>query len=246
MDCKLFKLYFMNENYVQRDAMSASMDNELLKVLIDKTVDNGTAIRETQEQIRKLGPDAVATGLDQRLGFVEERVGAKVQEQIGELAARVEVIGKQVGRLGAQLGEPSGWLLDSMRSLTVSLEGCIDFFSKPMQKEVHHRHFLGWPVWVLSGMLIVIGLQWMGLTNAWSKVDLHEQNDLLWRAARLLDDSTVTRALDKVVRDFNADSGQFRKDLVAEEERRAELYEKWRQVNERMGRIHELEKVKKR
>ncbi|HLZ86217.1 MAG TPA: hypothetical protein VKQ52_03205, partial [Puia sp.] len=233
----------MNE-YNQRDTTSVSGQDELLRVLIDKVVDNGTAIRETRAEIRRLPePGAAMEGLDQRIGALEEKVGVigtGMGERIGGLERQMEVVAKGVAGLGAQVGEPTGWLLSGMRNLQSSLEVYVDFFTKPMQKEVHHRHFLGRPMLLGFVVLFVIGLQWYGLIRSWNREDMYEKNDLLWRGAKLSGDSVVTRALDKVKRDYESDPGQFGKDVVTEEERRAELFERWRQVNEGMGKIRVL------
>ncbi|HEY4111313.1 hypothetical protein [Puia sp.] len=202
----------MNENLNQREVTGTSLDGEVLKVLVDKTVDNGTAIAEIQKQIRQLSPEKMAAGLDQRMGVFEERVGKS---------------------------------LNVMAGLQGSIERYVEFFRGPTTKEVHHRHFLGWPIAVFLGMLVVMGLEWMLLMNAWGKSDLRAENDVLWRAAKLSDDSTVTRALDKVKRDYDAGPEQFGKDVATEEERRAELFAKWIQVNEQMGKIHALQQEKK-
>ena len=155
MVCKQFKLYIMNEHLMQRDTTSVSGESELLKVLIDKTVDNGRAILDTQEMIRKLHPGEMAAGMDRRMGELEERVGGAVTatgERVGgavtamggrveEMAMKIDTIGNGVAVMKAQLGEPNGWLMDTMRDLRVSLEGFKEFFSNPIKKEVHIRHF---------------------------------------------------------------------------------------------------------
>lgn len=222
----------MHENINQPDAMSASMGDELLRALIDKVVDNGTAIREVIEQMRKLpSPTAAAAGLDERIAALEKQLG---------------MIGEGVGTLTTQIGDPGSRMVAYMGILQDRLEQYVNFFEKPMRKEVHHRHFLGWPVLVLFGMLVIMGVEWFVLTGSWNKEEQYERNDILWRAAMLSDDSLVTRVLNKDQREYQSGPEQFRKDVVGEEERRAELYERWLEEQKNMGKIHALEKAKKR
>jgi len=238
----------MNEKLVEKNVASTSENGELLKVLIDKTVDNGTAIKDTQELIRKLNPEVAVAGLDRRMEELEGRVAGSITAldgRVTQMEGKINVIREGVAAVNVQLGEPSGWLMNSMRDLRLSLEGYVEMFSKPMKKEVHHRHFLGWPIFVLFGLLVVVGVEWMALTSARTRAELHEQNDVLWRAARLSDDPAVTGALDGVVRQYDANPAQFEKDLVAEEERRVELFEQRQREDAAKGKIQELEKEKK-
>ncbi|GGB14849.1 hypothetical protein [Puia dinghuensis] len=223
----------MQVNSKPMEATGVSMEKEeVLKALVDKVVENGSAIRELNELLRKQAqPDPAAAELHQRLGELESHIGA---------------IGKDITTLTMQVGHPANPLLSGMHSLQNSLEQCRDFFSQPLRKEVHYKHMLGWPLWVLFGLLIIAGLELAGLTSANNKADLYQQNDLLWRAVRLSEDSLVTHALDKTVRDYQANPDQFRKDVAAEEERLAELAERLRQEQDNMGHIHELQRTKKR
>jgi hypothetical protein len=63
----------MRENGKIPEAMSASTGDELLKVLIDKVVENGIKIGQVKDQIHKLQePSAAATTMDQRRTGLEE------------------------------------------------------------------------------------------------------------------------------------------------------------------------------
>lgn len=212
--------------------MSASMGDELLRALIDKVVDIGTAIREIQEQIRKQpSPTAVVAGLDERIDALDKQL---------------RTVEDGVAALTTQIGDPGSRMMANMGILRDRLEQYVNFFEKPMQKEIHHRHFLGWPVLVLFGMLVIMGLEWFGLTASWNREEQYEKNDILWRAAMLSDDSLVTRVLNGDKREYQSGPEQFRKDVIAEEERRAELYQRWLQEQENMQKIHDLEKAKKK
>ncbi|MBS1603085.1 MAG: hypothetical protein JST42_10495 [Bacteroidetes bacterium] len=230
----------------QEDAMRASTDSGLLQVLIDKVVDNGTAIRETQDQIRQLpGPAEV----NERIGALEQRLaemGAGSTAQLSGLGGQVAAMGKDVQELREQVGAPGSRLAIGMNGLSRQLEEYVGFFTHPSRKEIHYRHFLGWPMWTLIGMVLIMSGEGAGLVSIWRTEAAYEQHDLLWRAAKLSEDSVVTKALDELQGHYEINPEQFGKDVASEEDRRAELYERWLQVNERMGKIKQLEQEKKK
>ena len=221
----------MRENGKQPEATSALAGDELLKVLIDKVVENGTKIGQVKDQIHKLQePSAEATAADQRMAVLEERSGT-IKEDVEELK-------KRMGDLDVTRR--------SMTDLQTDLQRYVNIFENPKLKEVHHKHFLGRSLLTLLAACVIIVLEFSGLIRSWDKEALYEENDIKWRSAMLSEDSTVTKALNKYQQDYNANADQFRKDVVAEEERRAELFQRWRQEQEAEQKIHELEDAKKK
>lgn len=235
LNCKLFKRYFMNE--------------EVLNVLVDKTVDNGKAIREVQEQIKGISPNAVIAGVDQRIGRLEELVAETSRvtgERMVELASKVDSVGSAVGGMAMEVSGPGSRVVSQMWSLEKSMNEHVALFKNPMTKEVHHRHFVGPVVWVLLVMGVMIVSLGVALTRSWDREAQYEQHDILWRSAVQVEDSVVLGALHKVEKDYAAGEEQFRKDVVDEERRRAELYEHWWSVQKEKERIKELENEKKK
>ncbi len=221
----------MRENGKQPEATSALEGDVLLKVLIDKVVENGTKIGQVKDQIHKLQePSAEATAVDRRMGVLEERSGT-IKQGVEELQKRLGDL--DITRKG-------------MTDLQTDLQRYVHIFEHPKLKEVHHKHFLGRPTLTLFVVSAIITLQFIALARTWDKEALYEQNDIKWRSAMLSEDSTVTKALNKCQRDYNANADQFRKDVVAEEERRAELYQRWLQEQEDEQKIRELEDAKKK
>ena len=213
----------MRENGKQPEATSALAGDELLKVLIDKVVENGTKIGQVKDQIHKLQePSAEATAADQRMAVLEERSGT-IKEDVEELK-------KRMGDLDVTRR--------SMTDLQTDLQRYVNIFENPKLKEVHHKHFLGRSLLTLLAACVIIVLEFSGLIRSWDKEALYEENDIKWRSAMLSEDSTVTKALNKYQQDYNANADQFRKDVVAEEERRAELFQRWRQEQEAEQKIH--------
>jgi hypothetical protein len=221
----------MRENGKQPEATSALAGDELIKVLIDKVVENGTKIGQVKDQLHKLQePPAEATAVDQRMAVLEERSGT-IKEGVEEVKRR--------------LGDLS-MMRASMTNLQTDLQRYVHIFEHPKLKEVHHKHFLGRPTLTLFVVSAIITLLLVGLFRSWDKEALYEENDIKWRSAMLSEDSTVTKALNKCQQDYNADAGQFRKDVVAEEERRAELFQRLVQEQEDQQKVRELEDAKKK
>ena len=221
----------MRENGKLPEATSASTGDELLKVLIDKVVENGSKISQVKDQIHKLQePSAEATAIDQRMAALEKRSGT--------IKDGVEELKKQFGELVTTR--------KSMTDLQSDLQQYVHIFEHPKLKEVHHKHFFGRPALTVFIVSAIITLQFLALARSWDKEEKYEENDIKWRSAVLSEDSTVTKALNKCVQDYNANADQFRKDVVAEEERRAELYQRWLQEQEDVQKIRDLQDAKKK
>jgi hypothetical protein len=221
----------MRENGRQPEATSALTGDELLKVLIDKVVENGTQIGKVKDQLQKLQePSAIATTMDQRMTVLEERSGT-IKEDVAELKTR--------------LGDP-GLMQAAMTNLQVDLQQFAHLLEHPKLKEVHYKYFLGRPLLTLTAVLAIIALQFAWLTTSWNKAALYQENAIKWRAAMLSEDSIVTNALNKYRRDYNANADQFGQDVIEEEERRTELYQQWQQEREDQQKIHELQDAKKK
>jgi hypothetical protein len=213
-------------------------------------VDNGKAIRETQEQIRQMpAREEMTAAVEGRLGKVEESVGSLdkgLMEQLNGLKGNVATIDQGLREFGAQLGAPSSRLVMELSRLSRQLDEHKEFFTKPTRKEVHYSHYLGRPLWVLFVVVLIAALEAGALAYSWHQEVEYEQHDLLWRAARLSEDSVVTTALDTLQRSWQRDAEQFRKDVDAEEQRRTELIERVMQERQTMGRIQELQEQKRK
>lgn len=225
------------------------MSEEVLKVLVDKTVDNGKAIREMQEQISAMNPGAVVAEFEKRIEALEEKVDAAAvatSDRIGELETKVGAVGSSVGHIALEVTGPGSRIVSEMVSLGTSMREYVQFFKNPMVKEVHHRHFLGRAVLVLGACALVIAGLCYSLVSSAGRAEQHERNDILWRGALLVEDSVVMRALDRVQRNYDSVPDEFKKNVIYEEERRAELYRHWLAMKEQEGKVHELESKKKK
>jgi len=224
----------MIENGNSAGATSAALNDEYFKLLVEKVMDNGTAINETREQIRKLpSPGGLIQGLEQRMEKLE---------------TRQEAVAKVMSMMNETLREDKGdekSLKAAMQNLRNDMLTYIQYFENPTKKEIHYRHFVGWPLLVLFVMGVAMAGMGALLVNVWGRAGKYEASDIKWRYARLSLDSAVTHVLDMAEQQYLSNSEQLEKDVVAEEERRKELAEKILQVNQGIKDIDNLEKQKK-
>jgi hypothetical protein len=221
----------MGENGKQPEATSALTGDELLKVLIDKVVDNGAKIGKVKEQIQKLqDTPKEETTPDQRITGLEE-----ILKTIKDDVAEVKI----------KLGDPAT-LWASMTSLHIDLERYAKVFENPQLKEVHHKHFLGKPLMTVLALSAIIVIQFAWLNQLWIGKKQYAGNDIKWRAANQSMDTTVTNALNKIQQDYTVDPDEYRKAVSTEEERRAELDRRESQQWENQQKIQELKDAKKR
>ncbi|HVU94881.1 MAG TPA: hypothetical protein VHE34_06630 [Puia sp.] len=226
------------------------MAEELLKVLIDKVVDNGKAIHETQDQIRQLpGQEELTAGWGQRMDKLEEQVGSMdkgLTVQVSEVQKEVGKMRRDVAGLWEQVGTPASGLVIGLAEMRRQMREFTEFFNQPKRKEVHYRHHLGRAFWVLIAVVLIAVSEAGALVYSAHREADYEEHDWVWRAARLSEDSVVTKVLDTLQRNWQRDADGFRKDVVAEEERRVELMERVIQERETNNRIRELQGQKKK
>jgi hypothetical protein len=225
----------MNEIGKQGEGAFSQMGEEVLKALVGKVVDLGTAIRQNSEDIRKLSEQGTML--------------PEVDKRVGELGKHVEDLGKKVGEVAAGLmniNDRTAIPIGTIEELRAGLERHARLFERPLQKSVHYKHFLGKPFLVLAGMAVVVLSLAFFWNRAWERAELYTENDMKWRYMKLTHDSLVLNALGEADRVYLIEPAQFGKDVVAEEDRRALLYEKWLQMQEKYGEIKDLEGKEKK
>lgn len=225
----------MSEIMKQGEIASPQIEGEALKALIEKVVNNGKEIRQNSEDIRKLSEQGVVLqGLDKQVGTMGQYVD-KLGKKFGEVAEGLRNVKEQTAF-------PVG-VIDGLR---MSLGQHARLFEKPLEKSVHVKYFLGRPILVLSGVIVVI----LSLVFLWNgaveRAGQYTENDIKWRCMKLTHDSLVLNALSQADEDYQSNPKQFEKDVTAEEERRRLLFEKWLQVNEKYGEIRDLQGKEKK
>jgi hypothetical protein len=215
-------------NEVMEVTALPSNQEEFQKAMIHKIVDIGIAVKNISDQVRELHDQSSPQP-------ASEALGEKIDNYTKTFSEGMDIMAKLPERISVH-AEP----------LQKALEEHARLFEKPLEKSVHHRHFLAQPLLVLGGMIVVIIVLLFCWNNAWEKADRYETNDIKWRYVELTHDSLVSKSLNEADHAYQADPDQFRKDVVAEEQRRKELFANWMQVNEGNERIRELEKREKR
>jgi hypothetical protein len=137
-------------------------------------------------------------------------------------------------------------LVGKIERLQNDLIAHTEYFAQPRHKEVHYKHFLSWPVISLIVMVFVLGALGYLCVGAREKAARYEEGEVKWRSARLSMEPAVTHELGSTERYFQANPDQFRKDVIAEEERRRELEERLLQEQANRVRIDQLQQQKKR
>lgn len=192
--------------------------NEMIKALISKVIDLGTAVKDTSELIRQLPnqQDALERWNQQ---------SDKLAENIGKLETCMQqmtrAFDKQLQGFAEQIKGVDRQLV-GMEALQQALDVHARLFEKPLVKTVHYRHFLGKPLWVLLGVAVVVCLMGFGWMRTATNVDQYRTNDSKWRYIALTRDTLVLHKVEGINRDYLADPEAFKKLVGEEEERRAE------------------------
>lgn len=229
---------------------------EQIKNLADQT----TMVQELSQGMERQRNSVEALAKDMEMMGQGMEMLSKEVEKLGKggemLGKAMEAFGKKVDGFGElvkksedaviSLRESKAIPVAHIEALRLDMSKHKALFEKPLQKDVHYRHFLGRPILVLGGLfLLMLGLIFLWDRARW-RAEGYSENDIRWRYVKLTQDSLVSKELNEAERVYQANPDQFRKDVVAEEERRQELYEKWLQVQQRYGEIDELEKQGKK
>jgi hypothetical protein len=218
----------MKENEQQTGTMGMSVGDEVLKAMIDTIDKNTAAIKETNAQVKMLTAPIEAL--------------QAVPKQVAEMGARVGETKKSIDTLSGKPGIPE----EKIELLRTDLHSHIEYFEKPARKEIHYKHFVGRPVVVIFILVgIVAGLiSWLVVSR--ERADRYVASDLKFRDVKLFQDAGLLRLLQEVDSGYEANPDEFRKDVEAEEDRRARLAEKILEANENAEKIDELKKQEKR
>jgi hypothetical protein len=196
--------------------------NEMIKALIAKVIDLGTAVKDTSELIRQLPnqqealerwneqSDKLAGNIGKQETCIQQMTGA-FDQQLRGFAEQIKGVDRQ---------------LVGMEVLQAALDQHARLFEKPLEKTVHYRHFLGKPLWVLLAVAVVLGLMGYGWMKTATRSEQLSANDSKWRYIALTRDTLVLHKVEGIDRDYLAGPEAFKKLVGEEEERRAEEQDK--------------------
>jgi hypothetical protein len=122
----------------------------------------------------------------------------------------------------------------------------IRFFEVPRHKDVHYTHFMGKTLILTIGLVFIILVEGVFLSQAWGQIDRRKENDIKWRCAKLYNRVYGIQTL-PITDSFYKKMGPeaFSKAVEDEEDRRQALFEKQLQIDEAQGEIEKLEQKKK-
>ena len=250
----------MSEVRVAGNPTPMQGDQELVNALISKTVDNGTALNdlkvtglsnlaETRENSRLIGD--VVKGLDNQpaLKAILEEIKNRIDKNLHDNEELQNRHNEELNRIWMALSD--NYKKESAQTelkvtLIDKLQENIQLFEKPHHKNVHYTHHLGRPLLVLGVMLILPLAEFFYWNGLWAKAEKYQEGDIQWRNIELTKDPVVLEAVQKTRSMYRMGPEQFRADVVEEENRRQELFEREMQRNEKDIEIHELEKKEKK
>jgi hypothetical protein len=197
---------------------SFSITDEVVKALTGKVAEMGAALNENTAQLGKLNEMGAqipyfekrldtmadwARRLDQ--GVLASSAGLKeamngVEEKFGVLISRVSVPTEDIGTLRQDLINHA------------------KLFEKPLHKEVHYRHFLGWPIVTLVAAGIVMAFMFVLWENDRIQLTNAAVNDIKYRYMKLSTDSVVQARVHAAEEAWQADADQFTKAVETDEE----------------------------
>jgi transcriptional regulator of heat shock response len=229
----------MNEEFGSE--YPSPFSTEFTKALVDKMVGHGTELKNIGEQIRRL-PNPIPTmeGIDQRTTELANSLTQlaadikKLEGSFAEIPQRLSGPIASVERLGQQLQQH-----------TEQMAQHAQLFEKPLKKSVHYTHFMGKPVLVIAILILIIAAESMLWNRSSIQAGQHSENDIKWRAARLSNDTQVSKKLDEIQAVYHANTDLFTKEVIEEEDRLQKLFEQFTQKQHAEQEILQLQENKK-
>jgi hypothetical protein len=215
--------------------------DQLLNVLSDKVLNSETALRENTAQLQLMANSVeLVRGIPAKIEAVEQRM-ITTNEAVSKLRERIVCLEAAV-RHGM---DGSLRLEGAIQGLGAGLQQHAQLFEKPLHKSVQYRHVVGRAAWII-GVLSLLCAGSVGLCVLYhGNADRHADSDIQWRAAQLITDSATLFELQSQKQQYAKDPEQFRKEVVAEEERRAVLAERTLEMNQKIQEVDELKKKRK-
>jgi hypothetical protein len=208
----------MTEKLKMVEEENFSINDEVLKALTGKVAESGSAVKENTEQLKKVQEMiSCLPAVEKRLGSLEDRV-FKMELSTGksgnDLKEAVDKQGEKIDKLATAVSIPVG----EIRTLRQDLANHGRMFEKPLHKEVHYRHFLGWPIVVVIlavvGAVFMFGL-WQDTSN---QLSAKEENDIKYRYLKLGGETAIQKRVDSADQAWLADPEQFKKTVEEDEQ----------------------------
>jgi len=226
----------MGDVVKQTNGAPAPIEDEILKALIGKVIDLGSAMQENTAQLKKLADQQDVMGSVNERSLVQEK-------QIEELIRKNGEVQEEVRKIGERLDIPTG----KIETLQQQLERHERLFEKPLDKTVHYRHYVGWPIVVILGMLFITTSSVAVAVRQWQRVDDYRAGDYKWRYVHFSRDTAVWQLVDRAERRYRNNPDEFINEVQGEEERRDQLarnMQRAEEANENIKKLNKQERVR--
>jgi hypothetical protein len=236
----------MSEKMLAVEDENLSINELILKALTGKVAETGSAVNENTVQLKKLIEMAsILPAFEKRLGSMEDRVW-KMEQRVEETSNRsnetIDKMGERIDGLASSISLPAA----EIGAYRQDLVNHARLFEKPLHKEVHYRHFVGWPVVVVI-LAVICAIFMFGLwQDASDKVSEKEQNDIKYRYMKLSGDSAIEARVNSAEEAWHADPDQFRKTVESDEELMQENTANYMRKERLDSETRELKRPKKR
>jgi hypothetical protein len=219
-------------------AKLAGVMDQVLVVLSDKVLNTETAVRENTAQMRVMASSVeLVRGIPNKMETVEKRVMA-TGEVLDKVRERMDALEVSVRKSMDVANDMQG----SMLALGGKLYQHAQLFEKPLEKSVLHRHEVGWPIFLVVGLILSCCALVMVCFEFHAEAGQNAASDIQWRAAQLITDSGMVHELQTLKQNYAANPDSVRTAVIAEEDRRAALAER---IIERDQKIQEVDELKK-
>jgi len=178
---------------------------------------------------------------DKAIGELKEQLDGQ-QEMIHQAMAHVDEVKRECNSLVEGLSFPT----TEMQQLAHKIEALGLLLRLPLKKEVSHHHHIHKAMWGVVGLLIIVVVLFILLTQAWSGNKEAEASDFKYRYLKLSPDTGLQRTLFYADSLYFQDADSFRKKVRQEEVQRVEQWRLKQQIEIKEKEVERLKEKAKR
>jgi hypothetical protein len=210
----------MTEKMKTTEGADYSVTDEILKGLTAKVTEMGSVVKETTAQTKRMSEQMSDLPLyGQQMEVMGDSL-RKLEEGFEKMKQTVGQLSGDIGALPDKVVAP----MSAIAGLRSALSNHSQLFEKPLRKDVHYRHFVGWPVTVIFIMGIVMMVLVVGWWNAGDRASDNKQGELKYRFVKLQGNTAVQQAVNAAEEAWQTDPDQFKKLVEAGEEQDRQWY----------------------
>lgn len=208
----------MGEKLKSIDESNFSINDEVVKALTGKVTEMGSALNESVVKLDKVSEMAAQIPyFEKRLDTMADwarRLDQEAQASSSGLKEAISRVQEKVGVLASSVSMPA----EAIRMLRLELVNHASLFEKPLHKEVHYRHFVGWPVVMLLLAAMAVAFMFVFCQDERRELESAQIDAIKYRYLKLSPDSTVQVSVRAAEEASRADADQFKKTVETDEE----------------------------